>query len=56
MAAIKTLNPALGTNTFSDAAGGRYGASLIDSSARMTIGGTINKTGILLFCCVATAA
>ncbi|MGB7266107.1 MAG: Bax inhibitor-1/YccA family protein [Terracidiphilus sp.] len=56
MALIKTSNPALGQNTFSDAARSQYGGSLIDASARMTLNGTVNKTGILLLCAVATAA
>jgi uncharacterized YccA/Bax inhibitor family protein len=56
MALIKTSNPALGQNTFSDFARSQYGGNLVDASARMTLSGTINKTGILLLCCVATAA
>jgi uncharacterized YccA/Bax inhibitor family protein len=56
MALIKTSNPALGQNTFSDVARAQYGGNLVDASARMTLSGTINKTGILLLCCVATAA
>lgn len=51
MALIKTANPALGENTFRDFAGG----SLRDAAGRMTLGGTVNKTGILLFCVVAAA-
>ena len=56
MALIKTSNPALGQNTFSDFARSQYGGSLVDASQRMTLNGTINKTGILLLCAVATAA
>jgi uncharacterized YccA/Bax inhibitor family protein len=56
MALIKTANPALGQNTFSDFARNQYGGDLVDASARMTLNGTINKTGILLLCAVATAA
>ena len=56
MALMKTSNPALGQNTFSDFAQSQYGGSLIDASARMTLSGTVNKTGILLLCAVATAA
>src|ERR1700722_7944651 len=56
MPLIKTSNPALGQNTFSDFARNQTGGSLIDASARMTLSGTINKTGILLLCAVATAA
>ncbi len=56
MALMKTSNPALGQNTFSDFARSQYGGNLIDASARMTLNGTVNKTGILLLCAVATAA
>jgi uncharacterized YccA/Bax inhibitor family protein len=56
MPLIKTSNPALGQNTFSDFARNQTGGSLIDASARMSLSGTINKTGILLLCAVATAA
>ncbi|MGA2570419.1 MAG: Bax inhibitor-1/YccA family protein [Terracidiphilus sp.] len=56
MALIKTSNPALGQNTFSDFQRSQYGGSLVDASERMTLNGTINKTGILLLCAVATAA
>ena len=56
MALFKTANPALGQNTFSDFQKSQYGGDLVDASARMTLSGTINKTGILLLCAVATAA
>ena len=56
MALIKTSNPALGQNTFKTFAQSQYGGSLVDASARMTLSGTVNKTGILLLCAVATAA
>ncbi len=56
MALFKTANPALGQNTFSDFQKSQYGGPLVDASARMTLSGTINKTGILLLCAVATAA
>src|ERR1700722_16377714 len=56
MPLIKTSNPALGQNTFSDFARNQTGGSLIDASQRMSLSGTINKTGILLLCAVATAA
>jgi uncharacterized YccA/Bax inhibitor family protein len=56
MALIKTSNPALGQNTFSSFAQSQYGGNLVDASARMTLNGTINRTGILLLCAVATAA
>jgi uncharacterized YccA/Bax inhibitor family protein len=56
MALIKTSNPALGKNTFNDFAQSQYGGSLVDAAARMTLSGTVNKTGILLLCAIATAA
>jgi uncharacterized YccA/Bax inhibitor family protein len=56
MALFKTSNPALSQNTFSDAARSQYGGNLVDAAARMTLSGTVNKTGILLLCAVATAA
>jgi uncharacterized YccA/Bax inhibitor family protein len=52
MPLMKTSNPALGPNTFRDVSG-RY---MIDAAARMTLSGTVNKTGILLICALATAA
>jgi uncharacterized YccA/Bax inhibitor family protein len=54
MALMKTSNPALGEKTFSDQTGGQYGA-LGDTAGRMTLSGTVNKTGILLLCAIATA-
>jgi len=56
MALIKTSNPALGQNTFSDFAQSQTGGPLVDAAQRMSLSGTINKTGILLLCAVATAA
>ena len=56
MPLMKTSNPALGKNTFSDFQGSQYGGSLIDAAQRMTLNGTINKTGILLLCAVLTAS
>ena len=56
MALFKTANPALGQNTFSDFQQSQYGGNLVDAAQRMTLSGTINKTGILLLCAVATAA
>jgi uncharacterized YccA/Bax inhibitor family protein len=56
MALMKTSNPALSQKTFSDFQGSQYGGSMIDAASRMTLSGTINKTGILLLCAVATAA
>ncbi len=58
MALIKTSNPALGPGTFRNVPGqiGTLNGGTIDAAARMTLNGTINKTGILLLCAVATAA
>ena len=56
MPLMKTSNPALGQDTFRSFAQSRYGGNLIDASARMTLSGTVNKTGILLLCAAATAA
>lgn len=55
MPLIKTSNPALGENTYRDVARMQYGGT-IDAAARMTMSGTVNKTGILLLCALATAA
>jgi len=55
MAIMKTSNPALGENTFRNVPGSGYGGS-IDVASRMTINGTVNKTGFLLVCAIATAA
>jgi uncharacterized YccA/Bax inhibitor family protein len=55
MPLIKTSNPALSADTFRNLAGSQYGGT-IDASARMTLSGTVNKTGILLICALATAA
>ncbi|MGA3080790.1 MAG: Bax inhibitor-1/YccA family protein [Terracidiphilus sp.] len=55
MALMKTSNPALGENTFRDLSTAQYGG-IIDQSTRMTLNGTVNKTGILLVCAMATAA
>ncbi len=55
MALMKTSNPALGENTFRTLAGAGYGG-MIDETTRMTLNGTVNKTGILLLCAIATAA
>jgi len=57
MPLLKTSNPALGENTFRGLGGGSYGqGSLIDAANRMTLSGTVNKTGVLLICALATAA
>ena len=55
MPLMKTSNPALGDNTFRGLSGSQYGGS-IDVTARMTLSGTVNKTGVLLVCAFATAA
>jgi len=54
MPLMKTSNPAFGENTFRNAGGSGYGA--IDATARMTLNGTVHKTGILLVCAFASAA
>jgi uncharacterized YccA/Bax inhibitor family protein len=54
MALMKTSNPALGDKTFQDLANNQFG-SLTDAG-RMTLSGTVNKTGVLLLCVMATAA
>ncbi len=54
MPLMKTSNPALGENTFRNA-GGSY-PGYIDAAARMTLSGTINKTGILLVLAVISAS
>jgi len=53
MALFKTSNPALGAKTFEEMARSQYGSG--DVAARMTLDGTVNKTGILLVCAIATA-
>src|ERR1700683_3497533 len=55
MPLMKTSNPALGANTFRNIPGSLNGG-VIDAAARMTLSGTVNKTGILLLCSMATAA
>jgi uncharacterized YccA/Bax inhibitor family protein len=55
MPLMKTSNPALSDSTFRDVAGSRFGGA-IDATARMTLSGTVNKTGLLLICAFATAA
>jgi uncharacterized YccA/Bax inhibitor family protein len=54
MALIKTSNPALSDKTFRGLSDAQYGG-LIDAADRMTLNGTVNKTGILLICAIATA-
>ena len=48
---MKTSNPAFGGDTFQT----QYGGA-IDVSARMTLNGTVNKTGILLLCVMGAAS
>ena len=57
MPLFKTSNPALGSKTFEEAARGvgRFGGAL-DVTDRMTLNGTVNRTGILLLCALATAS
>ena len=55
MPLMKTSNPALGENTFRGVAGVGYGGA-IDATSRMTLSGTVNKTGILLILTFASAA
>jgi uncharacterized YccA/Bax inhibitor family protein len=54
MALMKTSNPALNGNTFENLPRAQYGG-VIDETTRMTLTGTVNKTGILLLCVIATA-
>jgi uncharacterized YccA/Bax inhibitor family protein len=54
MALIKTSNPALSSKTFTGLASAQYGGA-IDAANRMTLSGTVNKTGLLLICAIATA-
>jgi uncharacterized YccA/Bax inhibitor family protein len=55
MALMKTSNPALGENTFRGDSGGGF-PSYIDAASRMTLSGTVNKTGLLLVLAAASAA
>jgi uncharacterized YccA/Bax inhibitor family protein len=56
MPLMRTSNPALGEKTFQDLARSQYGSGYQgDLSTRMTLNGTVNKTGILLVCAVITA-
>ena len=55
MALMKTSNPALGSNTFQQYL--QFAVrKFIHAADRMTLNGTVNKTGILLLCAIATAA
>jgi uncharacterized YccA/Bax inhibitor family protein len=55
MGLIKTSNPALGAKTFDGLPRTQFGGGFTDMTARMTLNGTVNKTGILLVCAIATA-
>jgi uncharacterized YccA/Bax inhibitor family protein len=55
MPLMKTSNPALGSKTFENLPGAGYGG-MVDAANRMSLSGTVNKTGILLVCTMATAA
>jgi len=55
MPLLKTSNPALGEKTFNNLSGAGFGGA-IDAANRMSLSGTVNKTGILLICAFATAA
>jgi len=55
MALFKTSNPALSDKAFNGLSDSQYGGA-IDATSRMTLSGTVNKTGILLVCAIATAA
>ena len=55
MALFKTSNPALSDKAFDGLSDSQYGG-LIDAASRMTLSGTVNKTGVLLICAIATAA
>jgi uncharacterized YccA/Bax inhibitor family protein len=55
MPLMKTSNPALSDKTFQNLANSQYGG-VIDAANRMTLNGTVHKTGILLVCAFATAA
>ena len=55
MPLMKTSNPALGDKTFQNLARTQYGGYQGDITTRMTLNGTVNKTGILLVCAIAAA-
>ena len=56
MPLFKTSNPALGSKTFQDVANRLGYGGAIDAANRMTLNGTVNRTGILLICAFASAA
>jgi uncharacterized YccA/Bax inhibitor family protein len=55
MALFKTSNPALSDKTFQGPSGAGFGGA-IDTTARMTLQGTVNKTGFLMLLAIAGAA
>jgi uncharacterized YccA/Bax inhibitor family protein len=55
MPLFKTSNPALSDKTFRGLSDSQYGGA-IDVTSRMTLSGTVNKTGILLLFAAASAA
>jgi len=55
MAFLKTSNPALGDKTFQNLSQTQYGGYPGEQTARMTLNGTVNKTGILLVLAIASA-
>lgn len=56
MPLMKTSNPALSSKTFQNLPSSVGYGGMIDASSRMSLSGTVNKTGILLVCAIATAA
>jgi uncharacterized YccA/Bax inhibitor family protein len=54
MALMKTSNPVLNGKAFENSPIARFGGA-IEETSRMTLTGTVNKTGILLLCAVASA-
>jgi uncharacterized YccA/Bax inhibitor family protein len=55
MPLFKTANPALSDKTFRGLSDSQYGGA-IDVTSRMTLSGTVNKTGLLLIFAAASAA
>ena len=55
MALFKTSNPALSDKTFQGPSGAGFGGA-IDTTTRMTLQGTVNKTGFLMLLAIAGAA
>lgn len=54
MPLMKTSNPVLSNKSFENLPGSLYGGA-IDATQRMTLSGTVNKTGVLLLCVAVTA-